>query len=1240
VRKPRWILRTSLWSLGALLVGIGGLIILLDQTTSDKQLVQYIQRGVQSQFTADLEALRQQQPWPAAAHRRPGREEPVPGLITLRYDTTGRLTAWSDREFTPSRKSYQRIRQEQAPLMLREQKRIYLVLKRQRDTSLRCALVPLWKRYPIRNDYLPNYLYLGPYREWIDVEQVFATHQLTTDPEKPGIKLHTPEGRYLLTYQLYDTQPFRQPLRVLAVILLAAGVLLLLSMARRTLERHTPRAWLPDALLVLSLAVLRLLLLVFHLPGAYVQTPFFSSSVLALNTLNPSLGDLTLNTILLILLTYKSYKHLPQERISNYLLRWGAPAWWGFHGLAFILGAWCFRQFFLLFDRLVINSKIYYEFADFFRLDIYSYVIFFNVALVLASLVVLLYLLIGISNGLCSPSRRYYWQAGGLLAAGTLLWYVFLAAYSPIIPAFFAGMVVVLYILRAYNGPRLQFSLLQALVIFALMAGTTNLAVSQSLEHSTLNQLESAAGKYAEQKNLLTEYTFDGVVENIRSDTMLWQTDSTGLQKPAPYQYVVSRIINKHLMNSFKRYDFRVFLFRGGKRLDQQYDLRPYRLTPERRKQGKTLSDNLFLVPYQRSVTQNIYVGRLSVNSPLYGPMTIQIELHPKTYTSGKLYPQLLLDSNIRKRLSLPQGYSVAIYVNNQLTRKEGEADFPLTLPQRPKAQQAALPSEGAYLYRRQLQDDKLIIARAPKRSNFDRLTGFSFLFYFYILLYLLWRLPALLDNNTWSELRRKSNNFAFRLQLFMVGMTLLPLLAIYLFTTPLFQRFYLQDNRQELQGNLEQVASYLENEANFISDLDSTQNGPPPSAVDLMVRISDILSTDINIYGYDGRLFMTTRPKIYQMGLTSRQINPAAYRTLSQKQQKYLILNEHIGQLTYFSGYVPLFNDDNRLQGYLNIPFLSQQDLLRSQMRRFIAYLINVYVVLLMILVFSGVLILKGITRPLRILKQKMDQTQLGSHVEPIRWQSDDEIGAIIQSYNKMVEKLEASEKKLAKSERELAWREMARQVAHEIKNPLTPMKLTIQHLIRTLKNFGDPKSQALAHKVSNTLLTQINSLTTIANSFSHFATLSEDNKGATSLNDLLSDVYNLYQHSSEAELSLSLPEADIKVYADKNQLTRVFVNLVKNALQADSQQVMIAIEQAQGEAVVSVSDDGSGIPEDIQTHIFEPNFSTKTSGMGLGLAITRRIVENMNGRIRFVSSETQGTTFYLTFPLHEPVD
>jgi nitrogen fixation/metabolism regulation signal transduction histidine kinase len=276
-------------------------------------------------------------------------------------------------------------------------------------------------------------------------------------------------------------------------------------------------------------------------------------------------------------------------------------------------------------------------------------------------------------------------------------------------------------------------------------------------------------------------------------------------------------------------------------------------------------------------------------------------------------------------------------------------------------------------------------------------------------------------------------------------------------------------------------------------------------------------------------------------------------------------------------------------------------------------------------------------ITSSFSLISAKMREVNLGTINEEIHWTNRDEIGALVNEYNKMVKKLEASANALARSEREGAWREMARQVAHEIKNPLTPMKLSIQHLQRAIDS-GSPNVKELSERMAATLVEQIDQLSKIAGDFSQFANIGNIKPEVVNIEQVLQALIGLYSSDGKLQLHYSTNTSHSQIYADKTQINRLFTNLIKNAVEASpedsSVDIYISILRIGNNIRVSIKDEGSGIPEETQKKIFSPNFTTKTSGTGLGLAICKAIVEKANGSIWFETEAGKGTTFFVEFP------
>jgi nitrogen fixation/metabolism regulation signal transduction histidine kinase len=325
----------------------------------------------------------------------------------------------------------------------------------------------------------------------------------------------------------------------------------------------------------------------------------------------------------------------------------------------------------------------------------------------------------------------------------------------------------------------------------------------------------------------------------------------------------------------------------------------------------------------------------------------------------------------------------------------------------------------------------------------------------------------------------------------------------------------------------------------------------------------------------------------------------------------------------------------------YLNLPYFKRQKTLRKDIYTVIMVMVNIYVFLIILGSVVAVLVSNNITKPLNLIRKKIGKIGLDKRNEKIDYESHDEIGALINEYNRMIEQLEENARVMAQTERESAWREMAKQIAHEIKNPLTPMKLKVQYLKRAWEdNVSDFDERV--QKFSDAMINQINTLSGIATEFSNFAKMPKAQNQQLLLEEEMDQAIHMLEHTGDIKFYRNWPrEESFPVYADKDQISRVLGNLLKNATQAipkDRKGVIeIDIQQKNNKIVASIADNGRGINEELSEKLFQPNFTTKSSGMGMGLAISKNIIEDLGGRIWFETRENGGTIFYIELPVHK---
>lgn len=408
---------------------------------------------------------------------------------------------------------------------------------------------------------------------------------------------------------------------------------------------------------------------------------------------------------------------------------------------------------------------------------------------------------------------------------------------------------------------------------------------------------------------------------------------------------------------------------------------------------------------------------------------------------------------------------------------------------------------------------------------------------------------------------------------------------------------------------------------------------------VPVMRGMSASLSLDANLFDPRGILVSTTQEYLHEAGLLPPVMPVEALRTLGQGGSTEYTEYTPLRSGGFFTRYLPLRNREQTIYAYLGVPYRIGRTETAREISDFIGLLAGIYVFLLLIAFVVTLFLTRSIVQPILLISNKIKTLGLGDKNEPLEYKgnSEDELGLLVARYNEMVGKLEASKSELIRLEREGAWREMARQVAHDIKNPLTTMKLSMQQLERVSSN-PEQAAQYLRKAISR-LIEQIDSLAQIASEFSMFANLDIREKYEMVLNDVVENVHNLFSEQAHVQLSLHLPEEKCRILGDKNHLIRVFNNLVINAIQSipsDRQgRVQVHLYTVGRSAVIQISDNGGGIPEEIQQRVFEPNFTTKTSGSGLGLAICRKIVEAHDGNIRFDTRENVGTDFFVEIPL-----
>ncbi|MBP3254484.1 MAG: HAMP domain-containing histidine kinase [Bacteroidales bacterium] len=401
-------------------------------------------------------------------------------------------------------------------------------------------------------------------------------------------------------------------------------------------------------------------------------------------------------------------------------------------------------------------------------------------------------------------------------------------------------------------------------------------------------------------------------------------------------------------------------------------------------------------------------------------------------------------------------------------------------------------------------------------------------------------------------------------------------------------------------------------------------------------INLSNIFLTDINIFDTDGKLITSSRPEIFEKGILSRRMDKHAFEKMHNGAMKFFYQKESIAGNGFFASYCPVTANNTTV--YLNIPFINQQQTSFDNINSLINSFANMFLFWVNIAVVIFVALSNLITKPLELVKEKISVIDIDSHNDKITWNKDDEMGQLIRAYNIMVDKIEASSLLLKQQERLSSWRELAKQVAHDIKNPLTPMKLSIQYL-QKLYNEKPELFETKWKEISPSLIAQIDTVSNITQELNSYGRPTVK-KEKVDLNKCIASAISLFANSQQVSITYTACE-NCFVTGEEKLFIRIFNNMIKNSVQAlynkDNGRIHIQIKPSKDKFTVSIADNGCGIKDENKSKIFDTRFTTKSDGGGIGLTIVKTILESYNASVEFKSKENVGTVFFITLPAYQ---
>ena len=1096
------------------------------------------------------------------------------------------------------------------------------------------ALIPLRWQYYISTPHMTP--------EFTDIASAEERVRITMAPTEFPVKSSLGNTLFYLEKKAGYHAPSHYLVIPLSVLLAVLLVLIIIHNMAHSIRERWGAVW---GIGFLISVILLLRILVYVTPGLLNLRQFelFDPTIYSSSIILRSLGDLVINAFLFCWIILFIKRELSEYTIPESEQRW--KNWvWIFMGLS-VLVVTTF-EFANIVQSLVTDSKISFNVLNFFSLlNNYSFVDFIALA--------------ALALGYFFLSQVLFQLVGYLIRALSIVLYIIIATMGLLLLTFIHNTITVeldifvliwllayVWLMQRRVFFNLRFRLNVSEVLFWLFIFSTSISAVILFENRKTEEdnRRRTTERLAEQADPTSEKVLSIAFSYIDNDFL--SINFSRFKDPVSNSAMKDSMVNRNFSAYQNKFDTRLFTYDDNERAlyndpSVSYDTLNTIFTVR----GKS-TDIPDLRYYEESFDKYTYIYKKTIIGDSSGRVTgyLFITAVPKSYKgTNALVPELFR----QKREDLPEFY--AIYNKRELITDNNDYPFSTHLAdeQIPKADFVHV-RKGVYdeLWHR-ASDDIYVVVVKRDNSAIEDITLFAYLFTAFLFLVALFRLAALLiwSRMHWSQLKTYwQMNIRSQIHTTIIFISLFSFVVIGVATIVFFINRYDRDNRDRLSRAMQVMVSEVQNKLSgqliYGDEWKLYYPGAMGELQKMIEEVAQVHSTDINVYDLNGNLQVSSNLFVYNKGILSKKMHPNAYYNLHQLNSIQYTNYEQVGGVPYVSIYRPLRDASGNAYAYLNIPSFTTQDELKEEISNFLVTIITLNAFIFLIAGTIALFLTNRITSSFLLISKKMQEVNLGKTNEAIEWKRNDEIGGLVKEYNKMVKKLEESAIALAKSEREGAWREMARQVAHEIKNPLTPMKLSIQYLQKAIDN-NSVNVKEMASSVAKTLVEQIDHLSKIASDFSQFANIGNPKKEVFDMHEMLYSLTSLYETTENLLFKWVPVHQKIMIYADKTQLNRLFTNLLQNALEACDDQgkrvISVSEEIKEGEEsiIVKVTDNGEGIPAEMQSKIFIPNFTTKSSGTGLGLAMSKTIVEQAKGKIWFETVEGLGTTFYVELPI-----
>lgn len=1129
----------------------------------------------------------------------------------LLFDSTN-IIAWSNEKFVPE------FLASNDSVFLSQSSRGDFLVKQWELPHGRWLMgsIPLAERYKVSNQYIRN--------AWNHTIFPIEGIQIIPASSSLGIRIgsYFNIGDEILVSRLpFDIITFS--LTSICLVFLVGAVVL----ALKSLHRAGYCDWV-FLVLFFSLFALRLGMIYTEFPASLGYWSLFDPQKFASSAFNVSLGDFLLNS--LVVFSCSTYLFVFHARFK--LFSWLAHANRAskFIGSTVLLTVafFAFLFPFLFYEIIFHNSSIHLDITQFVYFDALRVVAFVCVLLGTLSSFVFCHVCLGWVKHIQSKKE---FAVSLVTAAAVFALYSWASAHDYRISFFIAFSYLALLFFSGLTNSLskigfISFSYFLLTIAAYSFQGAMSIRFFSS-EATRQSQLRFANNSLVNH-DILGEYILYDASKKVSQDPFIQSRLSTPF---LPKGVIRQRVQQLYINAYFDRYDVRVYLFdAAGEGIDNQTtDGLASSIQNMQKLATKTEYEGVYWLKESKARSIKRYLNVIPINknkSSLVGFVLIDLSL--KKVAPLSVYPELLVDNRFSHFLNTGD-FSYGFYSNGKLVASSGEFNYDRQETTK-QISDPAIFTTGVKLFGYDhvaVEDDEgeVVVVSARHYPWFFVAANFSFWFLLGLALVFAWILLYAL----YSFSKGNTPNYSSRIQLYIYAAFIVPLVVLAVATLSVTNR----TSESQLTTSIKSKSELLtETIAAWMENGDSTQQATEFSTA--LIALAKSSQSDISLYDTAGKLLASSQPLIFDNQFLSEQMNRVAWQKIVNEKENYVVTDEQIGNLTYSSSYRALRSAAaGELLGIVNLPFFQSARTIEKSQAIVLSNVLVIFVVVFIIFNLISLFASDWLTFPLRLITKTLGKTTLTGENKPLQWKANDEIGLMVSEYNKMLSNLDTSKAALARTQKESAWREMAQQVAHEIKNPLTPMKLTLQQMEQSPE--ADEKKK---HSIK-TLLEQVEILNGIATSFSSFAKMPTPVLTKVNIADSLRKAVNLYANGSNGKVTLKAEFDDGTVLGDEQLLVRIFSNLILNGLQSYQRELDASVEvvltKKDNQCLISISDRGVGISEEDKSKIFTPSFSTKKSGSGLGLAIAKQGIEYMNGTIWFESTIGRGTIFYVQLPL-----